>query len=77
MLKSPEGLMSYLTAHNIWHQDYGHIRQGTGQWIMVTGGWSGNEDIIDAMRCNTMLWMLYWCSSERGGRYIFEDWRKQ
>jgi hypothetical protein len=36
-----------------------------------TGGWSGNEDILDAMRKNNMLWMLSWYSSRRGGHYVF------
>lgn len=36
-----------------------------------TGGWSGNEEIIDAMRANRVLWGLTWWSSRRGGHYEF------
>jgi len=39
---------------------------------MSTGGWSGNEDIIAAMRENQMLWLLTWYSSKRGGHYVFD-----
>jgi hypothetical protein len=36
-----------------------------------TGGWSGNEEIIDAMRENTMCWILTWQEHRRGGHYAF------
>ena len=42
------------------------------QWLISTAGWSGNEDIIDAMMNNTMFWMLCWVQTSRGGHYIFE-----
>lgn len=38
-----------------------------------TGGWSGNESVINAMQDNKLLWILTWVSSERGGHYVFED----
>lgn len=37
---------------------------------MATGGWSGNEDIIGALK-NTFFWMRYWYSSVRGGGFTF------
>lgn len=42
------------------------------QYHIATGGWSGNESIIEYMQKNTMLWHLTWVQSRRGGGYIFE-----
>ena len=43
------------------------------RYTMSTGGWSGNEDLLYAMRHNWLLWNLTWAQSRRGGHYIFED----
>jgi len=37
-----------------------------------TGGWSGNEDVIHALKGNLFFWALYWVKTERGGHYYFE-----
>lgn len=36
-----------------------------------TQGWSGCEDLIDAMQDNIALWAFYWFQSTRGGHYRF------
>lgn len=36
-----------------------------------TGGWSGNEEILGAMRANNLMWTLTWQISRRGGHYTF------
>lgn len=63
-----------------WSPDWGwHESKGKDDFTkkpirilsLSTGGWSGNEDIIDAMS-HTWFWMLYWKESRRGGHYTFE-----
>ena len=58
-------------AADLWHWPEFASRNETGLWTFVTGGWSGNESIITSLHRNTMFWMLYWQSSERGGRHRF------
>jgi hypothetical protein len=37
-----------------------------------TGGWSGNEDIVEALQKHKLFWMMWWWKTERGGHYYFE-----
>lgn len=39
---------------------------------LSTGGWSGNETIINAVERNFIFWMICWQKSQRGGHYWFE-----
>lgn len=39
---------------------------------IATAGWSGNEEIIEAMQKNEIFWANCWVQSRRGGQYIFE-----
>ena len=65
----PKGLMDFIES--IWEfADWGWSHKGKKYYIS-TGGWSGNEDIISAMKQNWMFWNLYWEESKRGGHYIF------
>ena len=54
----------------LWHWQNMFQRRVFG-YVLITGGWSGNEDIIRAMKQNTFFWMLYWQSSTRGGTHVF------
>jgi hypothetical protein len=37
-----------------------------------TGGWSGNESIIDALQNNQLFWFMGWEKSTRGGHFWFK-----
>ena len=39
---------------------------------MSTGGWSGNEDLLAALRNNILIWSSAWVLCARGGKFIFE-----
>ena len=54
-----------------WQPDWG-IHKYDKEYHISTGGWSGNEDIIEAMRKNYILWRMCWVQSRRGGHYVFE-----
>ena len=41
-------------------------------YCFLTGGWSGNESIIEALEQNFVFWSLHWHSSKRGGKYKFK-----
>ena len=54
----------------IWH--WADFAKWNGKILELhTGGWSGNEDIINALT-DTPFWHFYWKESHRGGHYYFE-----
>ena len=68
---------------NEWeYADVGYFKQyveeGKNILELHTGGWSGNEEILEALRENFAFWSAYWWKTERGGHYWFElkDLRK-
>jgi hypothetical protein len=63
------GLIEYV--REAWHPDYGHVCNELGRLRFVTGGWSGNESLIAAMRDNGMFHSCCWESSHRGGLHTF------
>lgn len=71
-----EELLSLI--ENEWeYADLGYFKRCTNNdgldiLELHTGGWSGNEDIINAMERNGFLWGFLWWKSERGGHYWFE-----
>ena len=63
------GLIEFIQS--IWHWGDDYVMLKGDKFELHTGGWSGNEDIVDALM-GTMFWMLCWESSRRGGHYYFE-----
>ena len=58
-----------------WAPDWGFIlekRKKKYVFVLHTGGWSGNEDIVEALQENRMFWRLYWKASRAGGHFYFE-----
>jgi hypothetical protein len=63
------GLMEFVESI-WWNPEWGWTKEGT-TYRISTGGWSGNEDLIGALKANTMFWLCCWQSSRRGGHYEF------
>lgn len=73
----PLGWFAFIRQH-WWASDWGwheYDRTIHGVFSRVyhvsTGGWSGNEDRIGAMRRHWNLWYQTWERSRRGGHYRF------
>jgi hypothetical protein len=62
------GLIDYVQAR--WYYPEAVKHEGK-VWEFITGGWSGNEDLIRAMEENPFWWALHWYQSTRGGSHIF------
>ncbi len=57
-------------AGNYWPDGDFWTQKGATVYVS-TGGWSGNEDILDAMQENFACWARTWYSHRRGGHYEF------
>lgn len=64
------GWLTYI--RDAWNHRYGRMWEEGGLLKLATGGWSGNEAIIHAMRENYALWLLLWESSHRGGLEVLK-----
>lgn len=65
----PDWANEDITAH-----EAGVLRANPGERYarFATGGWSGNEEIIAALKANGMVRSLTWQLSARGGLHIFQ-----
>lgn len=66
-----EGLLTLIAENTNWADRQIH-RKGKRviYYQYSTGGWSGNESVISALRRNSLFW-LFWEKSTRGGHYWF------
>ena len=56
----------------LWDVNYGDHNWDNNKHFLSTGGWSGNEAIIQAIQENRIFWSMCWQESRRGGHYKFD-----
>lgn len=66
----------YFISKIWWMPEWGWTFKRRQYWIS-TGGWSGNEEIVCAMKDNKLFWDMCWVSSRRGGHYKFMTPKKK
>ena len=54
------------------YSEHGVNADGEIEFSLSTGGWSGNEDTIRAMRDNVILWHKSWYRQTVGGHFEFK-----
>ncbi len=68
-----DGLLQLVVENTNWADRQIEI---TGKKVIRfeyhTGGWSGNEDVIEALRRNLCFWPFFWEKSTRGGHFYFK-----
>lgn len=70
ILKSPTEDFIQLIIQNWYYPDY--VKYDGKELELHTGGWSGNESIIESLQENYLFWSLCWEKSTRGGHYWFD-----
>ena len=66
--KDFKGLIDYIK--DLWYfPDY--VKRDGRNIEIHTGGWSGNEEIIEELK-STVFWTVCWKRIERGGHYYLE-----
>ena len=58
-------------VRSLWAYENWGWHEKDGVYHVSTGGWSGNEDLADALLNNQMFRAFCWRLSRAGGHYIF------
>ena len=68
-----EGLLNLVEENTNW-ADRQIERRGKRviYYEYHTGGWSGNEDVIESLHHNFLFWSVFWQKTTRGGHYYFK-----
>lgn len=69
-MNDPKGWIEFIGKS--WNHGYGRIWSEDGMVKFATGGWSGNESIVCAMK-QSILWAMLWESSHRGGLEVLKN----
>jgi hypothetical protein len=83
----PHGWFDYIKSamHKTYSKVHDYVRQDIDNkasvrtLILITCGWSGNEEVLRAMAAN-LMWFITWKQSCSGGMHTFEipdSWQKQ
>lgn len=59
-------------VEDLWRYQ-GFFRREDFWAFAITGGWSGNEDLIGALQGNYAFWGMSWSFSSAGGFHAFRD----
>lgn len=70
-LDSKDKVIELYELLKVLFKHYGSVERVGNFMQITTGGWSGNESVIDALQENVIFWTLYWESSHRGGMHVF------
>jgi len=57
-IEEESSLPALVASH--WHYAERAAETSPGLWVFSTGGWSGNEDLLEAMQGSPAWWMLSW-----------------
>lgn len=64
--------------NQVWRHSFGQLSaisadDGAVEYTFTTGGWSENEEILEALKQQRLAWALTWQRSERGGKHVFKE----